>query len=1088
VGDIRRAEREIVCEFELQVLPDAVVPQVVTTSSGEIELGSVAPGEYTFRVQAQGVTLKLFPFTVTQTQGGLASGTGNEPVITSIQVQQGDVVVTVQLPAGVKKVTLESRTRVVQGAWVPRVVERTDGTAKTLVFRLPRSAPLEVLRVRGDAQETLPASFYQGTTSFNGQSTAGWGDQDPFVMAAFERNDTGTPPGEATRQVVESDIWSIKGDTLYFFNQYRGLQVIDLRQPDAPVVRGTLPLTAAGEQMYVLGDQHVVLLARDGCGWGPGMTSQAMIVEVTGEPKVVAAVAVEGEILESRMVGSALYVASQTYRRVQLPPKDGGTPLEQWEWGSVIASFDLANPTAPVARTTVWYAGYGNVITATDKFLFVASQNIDNWMQSLVRILDICAPDGAMKVLAAVQPAGRVADKFKMNLSGDVFTVISQAQRTRTVSVLETFSLAQAANPVKLAEIEVGHGESLFATRFDGDRVYIVTFLRIDPLWVVDLKDPAQPRISGELQVPGWSTYIHPLGDRLVSVGIDNSNSWKVAVSLFDVRDPARPGLLARVPLGENSSWSEANADEKAFTVLPDAGLILVPYGSWATSGTVARVQLIDLQADTLLARGVIDHKLQPRRATVHGDRIVSISGRELLVVNASDRDHPAVTAELELSWPVSRVLLKDTFLLEVTDAQNGDLPCLRVASIDDPQQMLSNTRLAEALPVLGATLAGDRLYVLQGEAGWAVWFLSPAEGGKETQPKSKILLTVYDLGHLPELPVSGKTLVELPMVGWGNFKALWPKPGLLVWSHSGGYSWWWRGWLDVGVPRGGFADAIWNPWGSGSGRLLAFDVKDAAAPTLVSDLTLSPTNNWWSFSAPCTDGGLVYLSHQGSEFIPGLASDQPRDPAINPPPGTWVTKYYLDVVDYADPATPAVRPPVNIPGVLQAVSHGGAVVYTVGYHWDANANTEWVEYLDACAYDGVAAALIASLKLPAAWPHPTAIRNGVVWLGSPGSDPVATLQGWALSETGQWVKLAERALAAVPQNLVLFDTLLAAGCGSSLELYDVGNPTAPTVLAKGALPGCMWPDWSNGAGSVSAGLWLPLNDYGVFGLRITAP
>jgi uncharacterized secreted protein with C-terminal beta-propeller domain len=59
--------------------------------------------------------------------------------------------------------------------------------------------------------------------------------------------------------------------------------------------------------------------------------------------------------------------------------------------------------------------------------------------------------------------------------------------------------------------------------------------------------------------VPGWSTYIQPLGDRLLSIGIDNVEGWRVSVSLFDVADPAKPGLLSRVPIGTNHSWSEAN-------------------------------------------------------------------------------------------------------------------------------------------------------------------------------------------------------------------------------------------------------------------------------------------------------------------------------------------------------------------------------------------------------------------------------------------------------------------------------------------------------------------------------------------------
>ena len=93
------------------------------------------------------------------------------------------------------------------------------------------------------------------------------------------------------RAVVESDIWKISGDTLYFFNQYRGLQVIDISQPDAPAIRGALAITAAGEQMYLLDDTHVVLLARDACNPADGAESQALVVEIKDANPTIIAVA-----------------------------------------------------------------------------------------------------------------------------------------------------------------------------------------------------------------------------------------------------------------------------------------------------------------------------------------------------------------------------------------------------------------------------------------------------------------------------------------------------------------------------------------------------------------------------------------------------------------------------------------------------------------------------------------------------------------------------------------------------------------------------------------------------------------------------
>src|SRR5262249_14134350 len=160
--------------------------------------------------------------------------------------------------------------------------------------------------------------------------------------------------------------------------------------------------------------------------------------------------------------------------------------------------------------------------------------------------------------------------------------------------------------------------------RFDSNRVYVVTFFQIDPLWVVDFSDPKAPRIAGSVAVPGWSTYIEPLGNRLVTMGVESN---QIAVSLFDVTDDSAPALLSRVKLGATYSWSEANYDEKAFTVLPDAGLVLVPFSSDSTSGYTSALQLLDYATNTLTARGLVtsDSGLSYRRATVIDQRILSL-------------------------------------------------------------------------------------------------------------------------------------------------------------------------------------------------------------------------------------------------------------------------------------------------------------------------------------------------------------------------------------------------------------------------------------------------------------------------------
>src|SRR5206468_4091838 len=183
-----------------------------------------------------------------------------------------------------------------------------------------------------------------------------------------------------------------------------------------------------------------------------------------------------------------------------------------------------------------------------------------------------------------------------------------------------------------------------------------------------------------------------------------------------DVGNPAAPALLSRVLLGQTYSWSEANYDEKAFTVLPDVGLILVPYNGDFTNAYTSAIQLVDLKTNALVARGQITSNFQFRRSTVYTNRILSISGWELLSVDAADRDHPVVAGRVELAWPVDRIFLHAEFLLELANGVAWDSsggPTLRAALADQPDQVLRRLVLTN-LPVLGASVSGDRLYIAQ--------------------------------------------------------------------------------------------------------------------------------------------------------------------------------------------------------------------------------------------------------------------------------------------------------------------------------------------------------------------------------------
>ncbi len=113
--------------------------------------------------------------------------------------------------------------------------------------------------------------------------------------------------------------------------------------------------------------------------------------------------------------------------------------------------------------------------------------------------------------------------------------------------------------------------------RFVGDRAYAVTFQRSDPLYVIDLSTPADPRIAGQLLLPGWSEFLHPVtDDLLLGLGTDGS---RVKLELFDTSVLEQPQSRGLITLGEVTSSSQALYDRHAFTYLagPEADRLAVP-------------------------------------------------------------------------------------------------------------------------------------------------------------------------------------------------------------------------------------------------------------------------------------------------------------------------------------------------------------------------------------------------------------------------------------------------------------------------------------------------------------------------------
>lgn len=269
---------------------------------------------------------------------------------------------------------------------------------------------------------------------------------------------------------------------------------------------------------------------------------------------------------------------------------------------SVSTIFSL-DATGDLASSTVQVLGASAIVYASGDSLVLAAPTADAWWASAQAGVDEATDlhwfglDGLdVAHRASGRVLGSVLDSFALDVHGD---------RLRVASTLNTWSWAADAPMVSqvtvfqpVAGLLVPTGsvggiaptERIWSVRFTDDRAYVVTFRNMDPLWVIDLSGDI-PAILGELEIPGVSTYLHPLDDgALLAIGYGGGEDglgldWgSVQVSLFDLSDlskPRRADVVDLVVPGEGGGSSAAIDEHKAFTYWPEVGRLAVPVTSW---------------------------------------------------------------------------------------------------------------------------------------------------------------------------------------------------------------------------------------------------------------------------------------------------------------------------------------------------------------------------------------------------------------------------------------------------------------------------------------------------------------------------
>jgi len=953
---------------------------------------------------------------------------------------------SIAIPANATRLVVERKGR--NGKWSAWLSSRLKSGTTTQTVRLPKSSAADWrARVEVPAQETsaarkYPAAFYKGAKAFNAVAAAGYVDASDapmrglnsgVVALASVANDSAK--SSTSSAPVEADIWKTEGSTVYFFNQLRGLQVIDLSDPANPSLISTMRLPAVGQDLYILpesgADLHAVLLTRDANDWSSTVVQLVRITD--GKPSIVASRKVAGWLTDSRMAGNNLYLATQQWS------SSGGS----WSEKAILTQVTIDTSAGSLASAADFQiTGSWPVISAGMGWMAVATTPSTNWNKSDVALFSF-DESGLTKLNATpIQTAGRLYDKFKMQVKDGVFTAISQgwqasdgewAWRGTQVTQLENFSTAGEA----LGSLEIIRGETLYATRFAGDKAYAVTFFQTDPLWVIDLSDSANPVISGHLEVPGWSTYIEPLGDLLFAIGVD---SGRVEASLFDVADPAKPTLASRIQLSQSWGYSEALYNEKALKILADQNLALIPFSSYGQSdGTAHSIQLVewDLATKTLRKRGAIQHEFEPRRSAIVAGALASISQRQLITADISNRDNPQVLADLLLAWPVNRLALKGDFLFEIADGSAwwDNQSAIQVATAQDPDSVVEEVSVPVGR-ISDAIVRGDRLFVAR-EIGMRRGFgylpilrLANASASNDNSAPA-LAVDVYDVSKLPALTLLGTAKAELPgnEASWETSRLLFPSDDSVVLISQPRPSFVWCG-VSIDVPRpvalpassvalarassSVAASSMAMPWWEGwwkpkvtqPARALVFDFKNPASPTVTAPIAITEKEAVDIVNATAASGLVVFgFGREGGKDISAdLQSHAHR----------------LGTLDVQNPAAPVLRPSIDLPGRFAAasdISRDGFLVWTDAW----NSTSQSIE-LQVSACDLADVYKITALSRPVAF----AILNRDIFIAGP-----SAIKRHRLSDAGTFQTAAELPLDWSPSQLTLTNNTLL-GCDNS--------------------------------------------------------
>lgn len=342
-------------------------------------------------------------------------------------------------------------------------------------------------------------------------------------------------------------------------------------------------------------------------------------IEERTNPKLERTVEIEGYYLSSRMIGDNVYLISnkyiyaylcKDYKQSQLDEEEfkpqyidtaTGEEIKSIGFDCIyyipefedtnylnIAAFNITN-NEPANITS--YLGGGSQVysSATNLYITRTKYNYDDGSEINTEIYKFNLKDATCTFSKTGKVPGSVLNQFSMDEKDEYFR-IATTDSTSWDSESNTNNLYVLNENLEIVgKVEgLAPGERIYSVRFMENRAYMVTFVQTDPLFVIDLSDPTNPTVLGELKIPGYSKYLHPYDEthligfgentKVVNYGYgDQVVTDGMKIALFDVTDPNNPTEMYSVNIGEEGTYSELLNNHKALLFSKEKNIIAFP-------------------------------------------------------------------------------------------------------------------------------------------------------------------------------------------------------------------------------------------------------------------------------------------------------------------------------------------------------------------------------------------------------------------------------------------------------------------------------------------------------------------------------